>query len=161
MIFEPSLRRERVYIYDRMYQIYLGNCIFIHVYIYIHTQSLDVLFYHFHLMPLFLFQIASPYFCNHYVQWTWTISKFSSKNFASENQDRKRRQSVDALQEPIEEPTTSRHNGGWHRIEAYICKSSRMGEIASHRQSAIYGCNQTILQTICGKFFLKTNAHLK
>ena len=50
--------------------------------------------------------------------------------FLLENQDRKRRQSVDALQEPIEEPVgiASKQfmdatelqqfkNGGWHRIE--------------------------------------------
>lgn len=34
-----SEEREYIYIYDRMYQIYLGNCIFIHVYIYIHTHT--------------------------------------------------------------------------------------------------------------------------
>lgn len=111
-----SEEREYIYIYDRMYQIYLGNCIFIHVYIYTHTHNLWMFFSITFTWCLF--------FCSKLLHLIFATTMSSGLGLCkvflwifAGNQDRKRRQSVDALQEPIEEPTTSRHNGGWHRIE--------------------------------------------
>ena len=83
-------------------------------------QFLDFLFYHFRFMP-FLFQIYPPYFSTAIKSLGLGLCKVS---VSTPCQDRKGPQSVDALQEPIEEPTSSidnktattqRHDGQWHR----------------------------------------------
>ena len=64
--FQPSLRRDRVYMIECTR--YILAITFLYMYIYTRTQSLDVLFYHFHLMTAFFVPncftlFLQPLFC--------------------------------------------------------------------------------------------------